>query len=62
MATKENEKSGTSQPDSSVPANPMPRFRSSDLFDGGRRLVIQHGNEEYCLQLTRNERLILTKY
>lgn len=37
------------------------RFQSADLFRGNRRLIIEHQGEEYCLQLTRNERLILTK-
>jgi len=38
-----------------------PRLRSTDLFRNDRRLVIEHRGEEYCLRLTRNERLILTK-
>lgn len=37
------------------------RVQSIDLFRGNRRLIIEHQGEEYCLQLTRNERLILTK-
>lgn len=39
----------------------VPRQRSSDLMQGGRRMVIEHGGELYCLRVTRNERLILTK-
>ena len=39
----------------------MPRQHSSDLLQGGRRMVIEHGGELYCLRVTRNERLILTK-
>lgn len=39
----------------------LPRATSRDLLHGGRRLIIEHGGEEYCLRLTRNERLILTK-
>lgn len=37
------------------------RMRSDELLRGKRRLIIQHGNEDYCLQVTRNNRLILTK-
>jgi len=39
----------------------VPRQHSSDLLQGGRRMVIEHGGELYCLRVTRNERLILTK-
>lgn len=39
----------------------VPRQHSSDLMQGGRRMVIEHGGELYCLRVTRNERLILTK-
>lgn len=39
----------------------LPRARSADLLRGGCRLIIEHAGEEYCLRLTRNERLILTK-
>jgi len=38
-----------------------PRLRSIDMFRNDRRLIIEHRGEEYCLRLTRNERLILTK-
>lgn len=38
-----------------------PRLRSTDLFRGDRRVIIEHGGEQYCLRLTRNERLILNK-
>jgi hemin uptake protein HemP len=34
---------------------------SRDLLIGKRVLVIQHGSEEYRLQLTRSGKLILTK-
>ncbi|TAM09890.1 MAG: hemin uptake protein HemP [Nevskiaceae bacterium] len=37
------------------------RFRSTELFNGGRRVIIEHGSGDYCLLLTRNDRLILTK-
>lgn len=39
----------------------LPRASSADLFRGGCRFIIEHAGEEYCLRLTRNERLILTK-
>lgn len=39
----------------------LPRISSADIFRNGRRLIIEHSGEEYCLRLTRNERLILTK-
>lgn len=39
----------------------LPRASSTDLFRGGCRFIIEHAGEEYCLRLTRNERLILTK-
>jgi hemin uptake protein HemP len=35
--------------------------RSSDLFRGGKELVIRHGGEEYRLRITRTGKLILTK-
>ena len=34
---------------------------STDLFRGGRELVIRHGREEYHLRITRTGKLILTK-
>lgn len=37
------------------------RLQSSELFNHGRRLIIEHRGEEYCLRLTRNDRLILNK-
>ena len=35
--------------------------RRTDLFQGGRELVIRHGGEEYRLRITRTGKLILTK-
>ncbi|MGE3244116.1 MAG: hemin uptake protein HemP [Pirellulales bacterium] len=35
--------------------------RSEDLFAGGRVVLIQHGDEQYRLLVTRNDRLILQK-
>jgi hemin uptake protein HemP len=40
---------------------PHPVVRSSDLFQGGKELVIRHAGEEYRLRITRNGKLILTK-
>lgn len=42
-------------------AGELPRQKSTDLLQGGRRLIIEHEGEAYCLRVTRNERLILTK-
>lgn len=42
-------------------ATDAPRQRSAQLLQGSRRLLIDHHGETYCLRLTRNERLILTK-
>jgi hemin uptake protein HemP len=38
-----------------------PTVQSSDLFQGGKELVIRHGSEEYRLRITRAGKLILTK-
>jgi hemin uptake protein HemP len=34
---------------------------STDLFQGGKELIIRHGSEEYRLRITRTGKLILTK-
>lgn len=36
-------------------------IRSKLLFEGGDRLIIEHAEQYYCLRITRNEKLILTK-
>ena len=36
-------------------------IRSADLFQGGKVVVIRHGDEEYRLRITRTGKLILTK-
>ena len=41
--------------------NGPPKISSSDLFRGGRIVVITHDGETYRLLLTRNNRLILQK-
>jgi hemin uptake protein HemP len=55
-----------SQPDNPRPAQaeekPAPRvLNSEELFAGQRTVVIQDGDEQYRLLITRNERLILQK-
>jgi len=39
----------------------IPMVESEDLFKGGKEIVILHGEEEYRLRLTKNDRLLLTK-
>jgi hemin uptake protein HemP len=47
---------------SSVDAPALPRVvASSDLFAGGRVVVIEHAGQQYRLLITRNDRLILQK-
>jgi hemin uptake protein HemP len=40
---------------------PIPRISSTELLQGGREIVIQHGTDEYRLRLTSKLKLILTK-
>ena len=56
-------KKDAAQPDARRTPAPEadPRIDSRELLRGGRRLVILHNGEEYRLQLTRAQRLILTK-
>ena len=42
-------------------AKTMPALNIEQLFDGFREIRLFHGSEEYRLQLTRNNKLILTK-
>lgn len=37
------------------------RMSSNELLRGTRELIIQHGENEYRLRLTQNDKLILTK-
>ncbi len=39
----------------------MPVFDSARLLQGGREVLIRHGDECYRLRHTRNDKLILTK-
>jgi hemin uptake protein HemP len=55
-----------SQPDTPRPSQaedkPTPRvLNSEELFAGQRTVIIQHGDEQYRLLITRNDRLILQK-
>ena len=38
-----------------------PSFRSSDIFAGGREVIIEHDGEHYRLKITSKGKLILTK-
>ncbi|TVQ92636.1 MAG: hemin uptake protein HemP [Chromatiaceae bacterium] len=42
-------------------APPPRRMRSTELLQGARRVVIEHGDASYTLLLTRNDKLILVK-
>jgi hemin uptake protein HemP len=39
----------------------MPALESTDLFRGGREVIIRHGGEQYRLRLTSSNKLILIK-
>lgn len=45
----------------SAAAPAMPVFDSHLLLNGGREVLIRHGDECYRLRHTRNDKLILTK-
>ena len=38
-----------------------PRLSAAALFAGAREVIIEHGPEEYRLQITKHGKLILTK-
>lgn len=38
-----------------------PSIDSRELLQGGRELIIRHGDQEYRLRHTQNDKLILTK-
>lgn len=42
-------------------ADPAPTITSTALLAGAREVLIRHGDEEYRLRLTANNKLILTK-
>ncbi len=45
------------------PSSPKmkPHLQSAALFAGAREVIIEHGTEEYRLQITKQGKLILTK-
>lgn len=47
--------------DSKETDTPQRRVKAADLLQGGRVLLIQHNGDEYRLQLTKSDKLILTK-
>lgn len=47
--------------DESAAAPAMPVLDSRLLLNGGREVLIRHGDECYRLRHTRNDKLILTK-
>ena len=48
---------------SNAPATPVERKRvtSAELLKGERQVLILHAGQEYRLQVTKNDKLILTK-
>lgn len=50
-----------SRPISLVPQPARQRIDSRELLQGERELIIQHGDQEYRLRHTQNDKLILTK-
>lgn len=61
MPTSPSNKSDRAASQPSYTGNDPARLPSAELLRGNRRLIIEHQGEEYCLRVTRNERLILTK-
>ena len=54
------DKSGTSLIERSIPLTDN-RIQSRDLFVSSREIIISHGEENYRLRLTAQNKLILTK-
>jgi len=44
-----------------APSSSLPTLDSRLLLNGGREVLIRHGDECYRLRHTRNDKLILTK-
>ncbi len=44
-----------------VPFFPKSVFRSEDLFQGKREIIIEHAKEHYRLLITKSGKLILNK-
>jgi hemin uptake protein HemP len=51
------------RPDRSAPGKPAApaKISSQDLLAGRREVIIQHGSDQYRLQLTNSNKLILVK-
>lgn len=62
MPTSRDNKPDSAPVQPSKTGNDPARLPSAELLRGNRRLIIEHQGEEYCLRVTRNERLILTKH
>lgn len=52
---------GAGAPKAAIPAPAVKRWKASELLEGAREAVIEHGGDVYRLRLTANNRLILTK-
>ncbi|MBK5964765.1 hypothetical protein CCR95_11910 [Thiocystis minor] len=50
-----------SQLPSRLPLASIPRIASQALLEGGNLVMIEHAGTSYCLRMTRNNKLILTK-
>jgi hemin uptake protein HemP len=59
MTDSTNPPSADPKPEGATPEPPS--YASSELFQGGRVVVINHAGEAYRLLVTRNNRLILQK-
>lgn len=44
-----------------APVDARPEIDSQSLLRGARELIIRHGDQEYRLRRTQNDKLILTK-
>ncbi len=49
------------RPNASGKPSGAPTIPSQDLLAGRREVIIQHGHEQYRLQLTNSNKLILVK-
>jgi hemin uptake protein HemP len=49
------------QPSSPRPATTPRRLKVSDLLDGEREAILEHGGQDYRLRITATGKLILTK-
>lgn len=47
--------------DKGLSSHSPPKVMSEQLFCGASHVMIEHAGELYCLRITRNEKLILTK-